>query len=223
MDPGKPEAGATVVTLTVNGRRTEVYATGGRFRDRVVLNAGRNRISASAEVMFFDMPLPGEEEPGETRDSIFTGPSEPVHVTRRPDRTFGRLDLATALLVAEGHSDVYWLCGEADGCLRQQVCVRVGERRVDCPVRYRFKDGEPITCGVVISVHLRGRRLFSYSYGCRGRWSAQHNRFVRRDIYRKGRQYRIDERGAPWVRSEMTDANRYGIPRFDIDRDVFIP
>jgi hypothetical protein len=42
-------------------------------------------------------------------------------------------------------------------------------------------------------------------------------------VYRRGRQFRIDQRGAPWLREEVNQPNRYGVPRFDVDRDVFLP
>jgi hypothetical protein len=211
---GVPAGGGALVTMRVNRRRFVVEPNGRRFAVRVALELGRNRIGAVAE--FF-----GRDD--DVDDPRATARATPVHVTRERGPDTGRLDRATALWVAESHNDVYWLCGEADECLAEPFCVEVSARRVDCPVRSRFQPGDPVVCGVVISVQLRGRRLFSYGYGCRGRWQADRRIFVRADIQRAGRRYRLDEKDAPWLADEVSQRNRYGVPRIDSARDVFIP
>jgi hypothetical protein len=37
---------------------------------------------------------------------------------------------------------------------------------------------------------------------------------------RVGRE-KLDDNG--WFRAEINEPNRYGAPRFDVDRDVFLP
>jgi hypothetical protein len=46
---------------------------------------------------------------------------------------------------------------------------------------------------------------------------------VRPAIQRKGRRYRANEREADWIREEINEPNAYGLPRFDVIRDLFIP
>jgi hypothetical protein len=216
--PATPSDGFTVVTLTVNRRPVEVIAERGRFRGRVVLSLGRNRITAAAVLEVFDV-----DHPRASPAPVAGPPSAPVRVQRRRGPGSGRLDLATALLVAHDHRSVYWLCGEADGCLKEPFCVRVTALRVDCAYRWRFESGDPVTCGLVVSVYRRANRLYSYFYRCTGRWNANVSRFIRPDIERAGRRYRIDERDADSIRLEINDPNRDGTPRFDVDHDVFIP
>jgi hypothetical protein len=95
--------------------------------------------------------------------------------------------------------------------------------RIDCPVESRFQPDRPLICGVVMSVHLRGRRVHFYSYGCGGRWHHNSRSFVRARIQRTGWRFRVDERGADWLSEEINEPNRYGLPRFDVIRDLFIP
>lgn len=208
-----PRGGHALVTVNVNRRRVVLYPSGSRFTVRVVLELGRNQISAVAEIYRSD----DDDEP----EAIATSP--PVGLTRKRGPDTGRLDLATGLWVAESHRDVYWLCGEADGCLAEPFCVRVAARRVDCPVKSRFQPRKPVVCGVVISVQLRGQRVYYYSYSCAGGWQPNRRVFVRPAIQRTGRRYRVDEKDAPWLEDEINDRNRYGIPRLDVVRDLFIP
>ena len=42
-------------------------------------------------------------------------------------------------------------------------------------------------------------------------------------IQRAGRRYRVNEREADWFVEEINEPNRYGITRFDVVRDLFIP
>jgi hypothetical protein len=177
-----------------------------------VLEPGVNRISATAEIY----------GPGDDLDPV-TITSAPVDIRRVRGPDTGVLNLATALWVADSSSDVYWLCGEtADYCLARPVCVRLGSSRIDCPVESQYMD-EPRICGVVISVQLRGRRVYSYPYACGGRWHKNSRQFVRRDMRRAGRRYRVNERESYWLIEEINELNRYGLPRFDVVRDLFIP
>jgi hypothetical protein len=211
---GVPAGGATLVTMRVNRRRFLIDPRGGRFRVRVVLEVGRNRIGADAE--FFG--LDEIDQP-----PLAKATASPVDVTRNPGRGTVRLDRATALWVAEGHRDVYWVCGESDDCLAEPLCVQVSTSRVDCPVKTRFEPDDATVCGVVIGVRLQGRRLYSFSYACSGRWRANPRIFVHPDVQLAGRRYRVDEKNAPWLEDEVNQRNRYGIPRIDAFRDVFIP
>jgi hypothetical protein len=172
-----------------------------------------NRITATAEV----------HPPLEQEDAPTTVTRASVAVTRVRGSDTGPLNLATALWVAADHREVYWICGEGDGCSVRPVCVRISRVRIDCPVAAQVSPRRPRVCGTVISVHLRGRRIFSYPYRCEGAWRGNSRSFVRACVQRIGRRYRIDERQAEWLASEVNDPNRYGVPRFDARRDVFIP
>jgi hypothetical protein len=210
--PVTPRGGEVAITVSVNGRPVDIDAHGGRFRVTVVLELGVNRISANAEVY----------GPDDDLDPV-TAASAAVQITRVRGPDTGVLNLATALWVADKSSEVYWLCGEtADYCPARPVCVRLSSSRIDCPVESQYAT-EPRICGVVISVHLRGRRVYSYPYRCGGRWHRNSRDFVRPDIQRKGRRYRVNEREADWFIEEINEPNRYGIPRFDVVRDLFIP
>jgi hypothetical protein len=99
---------------------------------------------------------------------------------------------------------------------------RLGTPRGVCPVKSRFQLGEPVECGVVVSVQLRRLHVHSYSYRCGGRWRPDVRRFVRPGITRVGRRYRIDVDDAPWLVDEINAPNRYGVPRFDLNRNQFI-
>ncbi len=200
------------LTVTVNRRRVVLEPSGNRFRVPVVLELGRNRITAKADNY--------EPSPSTQRTTVR---SRPVELTRVRGAHTGTLNHATALWVAEAHSDVYSLCGESESCGATPACAWVANRRIDCPVEVDESGEKSATCGVVISVQLRGRRVYSSSYGCRGAWGPNPRRFVHRDVRRAGRRFRIDQWEYPWLAEEINHANRYGLPRFDVVRDLFIP
>jgi hypothetical protein len=191
-------------------------ARGSRFRTTVVLGLGVNRITVKAEVYG---PSDDDEEIGDP--VVVKG--EPVTVRRVRGPGTGQLNLATAYWAAEDSEDVYWLCGEADFCSADPVCVRLSSARIDCPVKSRFQPDRPLICGVVMSIRLRGRRVLTSSYRCRGRWHANSRAFVQPWLAPNGELLRVDERHAPWLAEEINEPNRYGIPRFDVRRDLFIP
>jgi Glucodextranase, domain B len=211
--PVAPPGGEVSVTVTVNGRPVDVEPRRERFRVAVVLELGVNRISANADIYG---PGTDDMEPA-------TVTAQPIEVTRVRGPDTGVLNLATALWVANDSRDVYWLCGEADGCLADPVCIRMGRSRVDCPVKSQYQPDEPQICGVVVSVQVRARRVYSYSYRCEGRWHRNSRRFVRPEIQRAGRRYRVNEHESDWFIEEVNERNSYGLPRFDVVRDRFIP
>ena len=183
----------------------------------IVLEVGRNEVSAEARIWDSWKNI---DKPPTTIVS-----SAPIVVTRTPvagDGT-GTLDLATSLFVADGYRQVYWLCGEADDCSIKLRCFAVTSRRVDCPAVSHWVGERGWRCGVVVTVRLRRDRINFAGYRCRGRAKGDFQRFVRRGIWRKGRRFTVDVKDTPWLRSEIDDRNRYGVPRFDIDRNVFIP
>jgi hypothetical protein len=129
-----------------------------------------------------------------------------------------RLDAATAALVTNWSDDAYWLCGEGDCGYEARRCFRMAPQRIDCAVGYGA-EGEPEMCGVVVAVVLRGVDVFSDSYECGG---------LMRDVTRmddietkpppKLKHFRIDE---SWY--ELGDEpNKWGVPRFDPARDVYV-
>jgi hypothetical protein len=197
--------------VTVNRRPVEVAPRRGTYRIEVALALGRNAISAKAQI--YDAK---GTEIGATASAV-------IAVMRAPGAGTGTLDRATAYLTAGYSDDVYSLCGESEDCGSEPHCFEVGPRRVDCPVATATNDDQISRCYIVISVRLRGRRVYFGSYDCQGRFNPNPRRLVRRDVYRRGRQFRIDQREAPWLREEMNEPNRYGVPRFDVDRDVFLP
>jgi hypothetical protein len=208
--PPAPRGGATLTSVLVNGREFDVAGErGGGFTVPVTLALGANTLVATSEL---DVPGGGERNLK----------SASVVLTRKPGPTTGELDRATALWVAEDSSAVYWLCGEADACLAEPYCVRVSATRVDCPAKSRFQPGDPVRCGVVVAVHVQGPRLYSYAYPCKGRWRDP-GAFVQPAIVRTGRRYHVDEDEADWLVYEINERNRYGIPRFDVKRDEFLP
>jgi hypothetical protein len=209
--PAVPRGGDALVTVTVNRRPVDVAPRRGTYRIEVALELGRNAISAKGQIYNAE----GTE--------IGTTASGVIAVTRAPGAGTGVLDRATAYLAADSSDEVYSICGESEDCRREPHCFEVGPRRVDCPVGTTTYD-EPISrCDIVLTVRLRGPRVYFGNYGCRGKLNPNPRRLVRRDVYRSGRRFRIDEREAPWLREEANEPNRYGVPRFDVDRDVFLP
>jgi hypothetical protein len=215
--PDTPRGGAVSLTLTVNRRPVDLEVRGGRYRTEVALELGRNDLAAKAEI--FDS---GDDEHPTT---ITSGPTAVTRTSVPRDGT-GTLDLATGSMVAEWSDYVYWICGEGDCGTSKPRCFQIGPRRVDCPVGYYGPEGNSpaALCALVITVHLRDRRVYYASYGCRGRrLNPNPQRFVRRGVYRRGRQFRVDEAEAPGLRAEINQPNRYGVPRFDVDSDLFLP
>ena len=144
-----------------------------------------------------------------------TGARTPTYATTSAQR----LDAATAALVAESSDDAYWLCGEGEDCgYEVSRCFRIAPQRIDCAVAYGDEDPLDL-CGVVVAVLLRGVDVFSDSYECAG---------LMRDVTRmddietkpppKLKHFRID---ASWY--ELGDEpNKWGVPRFDPARDVYV-
>jgi len=210
---GVPTGGGIAVELRVNGRRFATSAERDHFRLRVTLEPGSNRITAAAELF-------GPDEEAST--PVATVRASPARITRSRGAHDGVLNRATALWVAQGHENVYALCGEADDCVAAPSCVQMTRTRVDCPVRSQFQSTEPVVCGAVISVQVRERRLYSSAYPCGNPWRWNRRVFVREDVW-ADRRYRLNERRSPWLAEEVNEPNRYGLPRIDAARDVFIP
>jgi hypothetical protein len=215
---GRKGPGYVVRRLRVNGRRLRLRARrDGSYSREVVLDVGRNVITAKAQIF----------RSWRDRDPVVVS-SEPVVVTRTPvagDET-GSLDLATSFLVTDRSRALYWLCGESDDCMTRVACFSVTTTRVDCPAGWREWSGGgwgPWKCGLVVSVTLRDERLYSGRYGCSGPWKPDPQRFVQPAVEHEGRRFTVDLEKAPWAREELASANRYGLPRFDGDGDVFIP
>jgi hypothetical protein len=215
--PAAPRGGGVWVTVTVNGRPVRLEGQGDTYRAEVALELGGNELTAKAEIY-----TAHDEDP-----TTITSAPTAVARTSVPGDGTGTLDLATAAVIAEWSDYVYWLCGESDDCgTTKPRCFQVGPRRVDCPVGdYGPAATSPVAlCALVITVHLRDRHVYYASYGCRGRrLNPSPERFVRRTVYRRGRQFRVDEAEAPHLRQEINQPNRYGVPRFDVDSDRFLP
>lgn len=195
-----PSSGYQVVTVTVNGRRIQPRYGPDKFRARVALEPGDNAITAEAG--FYGV---GGQRLGVVRSPV-------VHVTRTAGEDTGDLDLATAFLAAT--SVARRLCDPRRGCITDAYCFTVGRRRVDCPVG-RSTDAAPASrCRLVVSVRLRGERVGTGSYGCRGVMSPRPERFVRPGERPTVRPFRGPASPA---------ANRYGPPRFDATGTTFLP
>jgi hypothetical protein len=152
-----------------------------------------------------------------------------VHVTRVPspgDDT-GVLDLATAHFFSGYGEGRYEVCGEVDGCATDTRCFALGPRRVDCPVfNYSVGEDHVRRCALVATVRLRGEHIHHDTYPCRGRLRPDARRFVRAAFWSRGVRLRPEGSGHEtheWFRAETNNPNRYGPPRFDVDRDVFLP
>ena len=209
-----PRGGVQIITVRVNGRLIDATPeTTDRYRVRAALNPGQNRITVTAE-NFKSFEAPKLES---------TAVAGPIVVTRTPSADTGVLDLATAYLVTRFSYDFYWLCGESDDCGHEPYCLAVGPRRVDCPAA-TWSSEDPIRrCALVMTVRLRGARIFFSTYPCSGRLKPNVRRHVQPGFYRVGKRFRIDDARDDYDREEINAPNRYGIPRFDIDRDQFIP
>jgi hypothetical protein len=219
--PAPPKGGDVEVTVTVGGRPVSVAVQGTAYRTPVALTVGRNDVVARADVYATnDDDIAGAND-GQPR-SRTTARSTVTRTVSAGDET-GSLDLATAYTVADYDDAVYWLCGEGD-CGTDVRCFQVSPRRVDCPVG-SYGDGSLVRrCGVVITVRLRGARLYAGNYRCKGRLTPRPQRFVRRAVWRKGRRFRVAATGdTDYLREEINRPNRYGVTRFDVDRDVFLP
>jgi len=195
-----PSSGYQVVGLTVNGRRIAPQYGRDRFRARAVLGLGDNAITA--EAWFFGI---GGQRLGVVRSRV-------AHVTRTAGEDTGDLDLATAFLAAS--SRARRLCDPRRGCISDAYCFAVGARRVDCPVGLSTEDAPASSCRLVVSVRLRGERIVTGSYGCRGAMSPRPERLVRPGERPEAQPFR----GPP-----SAPSNRYGPPRLDATGRGFLP
>jgi hypothetical protein len=212
----RPNHGDSLVRVTVNGRPLETFPTRKGYRTPVALEAGPNEIVVHGWAQGFD------------EDAKVVSGTARVVVQRKtaPGDGTGTLDLATAYMLADSTDKAYWLCGEGDGCGFEPVCFRVGPRRVDCPVASWHSDNQVRRCGHVYTLRLRGDQLYSGFYACHGRLNPRpRQRWVRADF--TPRLHRVvinasrDDRDT--YRVESNGPNRYGAPRFSMDRDVFLP
>lgn len=213
--PTPPEGGWTYVEVRVNGRPAEARVRGNRYRVEIALALGRNQLTAAAEIYGRD----------EDADPV-TVASPTIAVTRvaMPGDGTGTLDRATAYLVTNWSTEAYFLCGEGEGCRTKVRCFRVTSRRIDCPAGAWWSDDPVWRCNFVTTVRLRGVRLYADSYRCKGRMRGYLRRFVRPGVWRTGKRFRVDGLDeSPWLRQEVNARNRYGVPRFDVDHDVFLP
>jgi hypothetical protein len=211
--PAAPKGGETDVTVTIDRRPVVARVRKGTYRVDIALALGRNEIIAKADIY-------GPDDDAEP----VTSNSAPTVVTRVPvsgDGT-GTLDRATAFIVTDWSDEAYWLCGEG-GCGTKSRCFRVTSLRVDCPTASQWEDDPVWRCGFVMTVRLRGTRVYRDTYGCRGRFRGRPRRFVRPSVWRKGNRFRVNVGNADWLREEINERNLYGVPRFDVDRDVFLP
>ena len=195
-----PSSGYQVVGVTVNGRRIEPQYGRDRFRGRAVLEPGDNAISADAR--FFGV---GGQRLGGVRSPV-------AHVTRTAGDDTGDLDLATAFLAATARTRRQ--CDPRRGCIADAYCFAVGPRRVDCPVGRSTEETPASRCRVVVSVRLRGERVLTGSYRCRGAMSPRPERLVRPAEQPATRPFRGPPSAAP---------NRYGPPRLDATGTRFVP
>lgn len=176
----------------MNGRRIAPQYERDRFRARAVLGLGDNAITAEARLFGT-----GGQRLGVVRSRV-------AHVTRTAGEDTGDLDLATALLAAS--SRARRLCEPRQGCISDAYCFAVGPRRVDCPVGLSTEDAPASARRVVVGVRLRGERVVTGSYGCRGAMSPRPERLVRPGERPEVQPFRGPRSATP---------NRYGAPRFD--------
>lgn len=120
------------------------------------------------------------------------------------------LDLATAAYVANYDDAAY--CGEGLCSPDTVLCQRFDATHVDCVVGW-FDVG-PDVCGVVVRAVLRGSRIFSGHYGCRGRLQPRGAaRFIRFGRHVRLRRFR--------ERAGADEKNLYGLPHYDTRRQVY--
>jgi hypothetical protein len=206
--------------LIVNGRRVEIRVKrDGSYHREVILDVGRNTIIVKSRVSWSRRGNP-EKRVRSAR----------VTVTRTPiaGDDMGTLDLATASSSPTGAAACTGFCGESDDCITRVACFPLTATRVDCPAGSREWAGEgwgAWQCGFVMSVTLReeSQQLHYGRYGCEGDWKPDPQRFVQAAAQMPARRFSINERRSPWVRQEVLDRNRYGLPRFDVERDLYIP
>jgi hypothetical protein len=210
--PAQQHGQLVAVRVKVNGRPVLAQAPRSGYKTVVALTPGENTLTATAEATDADI----------ADDPKTLAESQPVRVIRQPtpgDNT-GTLDRATAYLVTEYSDAAYWQCGESDDCRTDPACFTLSTRRVDCPVATRDLARHKATCGFVMTVRLRGTRLFYSRYGCRSRRWKRPRHHVREAFYGRGRQFRL---GSPIGQEDADAPNPYGAPRFDVARDVFLP
>jgi hypothetical protein len=210
--PAQQRGQLLAVRVKVNGRPVLAKASRSGYKTVVALTPGENTLTATAEATDADI----------ADDPKTIAESQPVRVIRQrtPGDNTGTLDRATAYLVTEYSDAAYWQCGESDDCHTDPACFALSTSRVDCPVATRDRARHKTKCGFVMTVRLRGTRLFYSSYGCRSRRWKRPRRHVREELYRRGRQFRL---GSPIGQEDAGAPNRYGAPRFDVARDVFLP
>ena len=208
-----PDDGEAIVRVTVNARPLEVFPTPDGYATPVALELGRNEIVVRGEAAGYD------------DDKAVTGTSRVVVERRRaPGDETGLLDLATASMLADSTEEAYWLCGEGDGCFVEPECFSMGPRRVDCAVAHWYTYDRVRRCGHVYTLRLRGDRLHAGTYRCRGRLNPQPRRLLRKRATAKFRRVIVDAGEADtWSRLLVNAPNRYGAPRFSMERDVFLP
>jgi hypothetical protein len=210
-----PDAGESIVRVTVNGRPSETFPTRQGYSTPIALELGRNEIVVR-----------GRSEPFDDGKAV-TGTARIVVQRRRVtgDDT-GVLDRATAFMLADSTTKAYWLCGEDDQCSHDPVCFSIGPRRVDCAVAYWYVDNPMRRCGHVDTLRLHGNRLYSGSYACSGRLNPRpRQRLIQDDAAPALTRVVIDadEENRDLFRVESNRSNRYGAPRFSMARDVFLP
>jgi hypothetical protein len=214
--PAPPRGGELAITVKVNGRPVGVDPADTKFRIPVAIAVGPNDIDVLAEVYG-----PDSLDPMATATGHLTLTRVPI-----PGDKTGVLDAATAYAVADAQPDIYELCYEA--CAAEPYCFALGPRRVDCPVSVpRVSDGRVsvrrATCGLVMTVRLRGREIYVGEYACNGRFRPHPRRFIRPEVYRRGHRFRVASTIDEIYLEEFDAANRYGVPRFDATTNLFIP
>jgi hypothetical protein len=133
---------------------------------------------------------------------------------------FHGLDFATAAFVADFTDEAGELCGEEDCDYGTKRCFRNANRRVDCVVGFIWSGGRWM-CGLVVTVVLRGIKVYEGSYNeCEGERlrPITRSRFIRPRRHPKLARFRA---GIDWPAQD--ERNRYGVPRYDTKRDVYLP
>jgi hypothetical protein len=209
--PAPPRGDETEVVVTVGDRPVLLATAPPSFRIPVALALGHNDLDLRADIYGRD-----DDDPA----MVLRAHAAVTRVQAAGDAT-GTLDRATAYLAADLDGDVYELCMEA--CAAEPHCFSLGPRRVDCPVSVPSLSRRPATCGLVLTVRLRGRRVYVGEYACRGRFRPDPRRFIRREVYRRGRRFTVAPTRDELELSELDAANRYGVPRFDAHTNLFVP
>ena len=224
LDAPRPEQTVRKHYVTVSGRFTSpvphyeiqadltarglhgyaVLRRDGSFRGRLALKSGTTTVRIA---------FTHEDEYGDVR----TLARRTVRVRRAqpaPPSPDGSLDLATAWFVAR---NMLYLCGEAGGgCSSQPYCVRVDRARVDCPSAVAWEPGYVERCAEVWSVIRDPEgRVFAGRYDCPTETKLGRGRA--RPLVQSWQQ-------PPRRRFTEDDGlllyTPYGVPEFDVTRDV---